>query len=73
MATSSGHIRPRHANSPFAARVEPDIELFVVNDRVLHDSYGLGRVVSVDAGGATVDFTDATLRIPTPFKKMTKL
>jgi hypothetical protein len=73
MATSSAPQRPRHANSPFAARVEPEVELFEVDDRVLHDSYGLGRVIGVDALGATVDFTDATLRIPTPFRKMTKL
>ena len=38
-----------------------------------HDSYGLGRVVGVDGGGATVDFTSRTVRIPTPFRKMTKL
>lgn len=73
MATSSAHPRPRHANSPFQPRIEPEIELFVVNDRVCHDSYGLGRVVGVDAGGATVDFTSKTVRIETPFRKMTKL
>ena len=49
------------------------MELFVTGDRVLHDSYGLGRVIGVDAGGATVDFTDKTVRVPTPFQKMTKL
>lgn len=45
----------------------------MVADRVLHDSYGLGRVVGVDGGGATVDFSSSTVRIPTPFRKMTKL
>ena len=49
------------------------IEQFVVNDRVSHDSYGLGRVVGVDGGGATVDFGSRTVRIATPFRKMTKL
>lgn len=73
MATSSAPLRPRHANSPFAPRVDPEVELFVVDDRVLHDSYGLGRVVSVDVTGATVDFTSNTVRVPTPFRKMTKL
>lgn len=73
MSSSSAHTRPRHANSPFAARVEPDVEIFEVDDRVLHDAHGLGRVISVDAGGATVDFTDNTVRVATPFKKMTKL
>ena len=49
------------------------IEQFVLDDRVSHDSHGLGRVVGVDAGGATVDFGSRTIRIMTPFRKMTKL
>lgn len=49
------------------------MELFVTGDRVLHDTHGLGRVINVDAGGATVDFTSSTVRIATPFRKMTKL
>jgi len=49
------------------------IEQFESGDRVCHDSHGLGRVLSVDAGGATVDFGGSTLRIETPFRKMTKL
>jgi hypothetical protein len=73
MATSSGPPRPRHASSPFQPQVEPTIELFELGDRVSHDSYGLGRVVGVDAGGATVDFGGSTVRITTPFRKMTKL
>ncbi len=44
----------------------------MTGDRVVHDSYGVGRVVSVDAGGLTVDFTDQTLRVTTPCRKMTK-
>ncbi|GGB74199.1 ATP-binding protein [Knoellia flava TL1] len=73
MVPSSERPRPRHANSPFAPRPEPEVELFVTGDRVLHDAYGLGRVIGVDASGATVDFTSSTVRIPTPFRKMTKL
>jgi hypothetical protein len=49
------------------------IEQYAVDDRVCHDAYGLGRVVGVDGGGATVDFSDRTVRIATPFRKMTKL
>jgi hypothetical protein len=49
------------------------IEAYVVDDRVSHDSYGLGRVVGLDAGGATVDFMGETVWIATPFGKMTKL
>lgn len=73
MATSSGNPRPRHASSPFAPHPEPVIEEFAVDDQVCHDSYGLGRVVGVDGGGATVDFGSGTVRITTPFRKMTKL
>ena len=49
------------------------IEHYAVEDRVSHDSYGFGRVVSVDPGGVTVDFSNQTVRIATPFRKMTKL
>lgn len=73
METTSANARPRHANSPFQPHPEPVVEAYVVDDRVCHDSYGLGRVVGVDGGGATVDFTSLTVRIATPFRKMTKL
>ncbi len=49
------------------------IEAFSVDDRVSHDSYGLGRVVGLDAGGVTVDFMGKKVWITTPFRKMTKL
>jgi len=49
------------------------IEQYVLDDRVSHDSYGLGRVVGVDGTGATVDFSSKTVLITTPFRKMTKL
>jgi hypothetical protein len=49
------------------------VEQYVLDDRVTHDSHGLGRVVRVDAGGVTVDFHNQTIRIATPFRKMSKL
>jgi hypothetical protein len=73
METSSGNARPRHANSPFQARPEPVIEQYVLDERVSHDSYGMGRVVGVDASGVTVDFGGQTVRITSPYRKMTKL
>ncbi|MGV1008113.1 MAG: hypothetical protein ACOYBY_05845 [Dermatophilaceae bacterium] len=73
MATTSGHRRPRLASSPFKASPEPAIEQYVVDERVTHDSYGLGRVVGVEAGWVTVDFQTRTVRIATPFRRMTKL
>jgi hypothetical protein len=73
MEASGSTPRPHHPSSPFRRTPDPVIEQYVVGDRVSHDSYGFGRVVSVDTGGATVDFSDRTVRIATPFRKMTKL
>lgn len=73
METTSANPRPRHPNSPFQWLPEPVIEPYVLGDRVSHDAYGLGRVVGVDGGGATVDFSSRTVRIVTPFRRMTKL
>lgn len=66
--------RRRHlASSPFKPDPEPVIEVFALDDRVSHDTYGLGRVVVVDSGGVSVDFGDQTLRITSPFAQMYKL
>lgn len=76
MATSpatSRRARPRHANSPFRPDPEQVIEEYGLDDRVSHDSYGLGRVVGVDAGGVRVDFSSRTVRITSPFRKLMKL
>ena len=73
VATSSGSPRPGHASSPFQPPPAPVIEAYLVDDRVSHDSYGLGRVVGLGPGGATVDFMGKTVWITTPFRKMTKL
>lgn len=73
VATSSANPRSRHASSPFQPQPAPVIETYAVDDRVSHDSYGLGRVVGLDAGGATVDFMGKTVWITSPFRKMTKL
>lgn len=40
---------------------------------VSHDSYGLGRVVGVEEAAVSVDFSNQTLRITSPFRKMSKL
>lgn len=49
------------------------MENYSVDDRVCHDVHGLGRVVSVDAHGVTVDFGSSSVRIPSPFSKMERL
>ena len=64
----------RHlASSPFAPKPEREIEVFACDDLVQHDSYGMGRVVHTDSAAVMVDFRDQTVRIPSPFNKMTKL
>jgi hypothetical protein len=71
---SSSAARPRHlSSSPFHRRPEPVIEQFAVDDRVAHDTYGVGRVISTDPGAVTVDFGTRTVRIVSPFSKMEKL
>src|SRR4029077_2937746 len=71
--TTPARPRPHLASSPFQPEPEPTIEEFEVNDLVSHDSYGLGRVIHVDLAAVTVDFRDQTVRIPTPFHKMSRL
>jgi hypothetical protein len=67
--------RPRRhlASSPFKPDPEPTIEQFEVDDMVSHDSYGMGRVIQVEAAAVTVDFRSETRRITSPFAKMSKL
>jgi hypothetical protein len=64
----------RHlASSPFQPEPEPPIEQYALNDLVSHDSYGLGRVINVEAAAVTVDFRSQTVRITSPFRKMARL
>jgi hypothetical protein len=70
MTATSGSRRRHFASSPFQPEPEPIIEKFAVNDLVCHDSYGLGRVVGVEASAVTVDFRRRTVRITSPFSKM---
>ena len=61
-------------NSPFKPKVVPVAETFVVDERVTHDKYGLGRVVGVEGDQAVVvDFCDSRVRLFTPFDKLSKL
>ncbi len=66
--------RRRHlASSPFQPHPEPVIERFEHGDLVSHDSYGMGRVVGVEADAVTVDFRTQKVRIPRPFQKLALL
>lgn len=62
------------ATSPFKPKPEPVIERFSVEDRVTHDQYGLGRVISAeDDVAVTVHFGSREMRLVSPFAKLTKL
>jgi hypothetical protein len=73
MTTRSGPKRRHLASSPFKPDPEPVIETFEVDNRVSHDSYGVGRVVSIEAGAVTVDFGSKTVRIVSPYRKLEHL
>jgi hypothetical protein len=50
------------------------VEVYDVQDRVTHDRYGLGTVISVEDDIAViVDFGGQQARVTTPFTKLTKL
>lgn len=71
--TSSPSRRRHLASSPFQPDPEPVIEQFECGDLVNHDSYGVGRVVGLEAHAVTVDFRTQTVRITSPFHKMSSL
>jgi hypothetical protein len=62
--------------SPFNAVREaiPPDEVYAVGDRVVHDRYGLGRVVFVLGSDAVdADFGTDVRRVSTPTTRMHKL
>lgn len=72
MTTSAGPRR-HLATSPFQPAPVPVIEQFAVGDRVCHDSYGVGQVTHLEAAAVTVDFGSQSVRVPSPYTKMTQL
>jgi hypothetical protein len=73
MTTRSGHGRRPLASSPFKPQPEPTIGVFAVDDRVSHDTFGLGRVIGTEASAVTVDFAGRRVRVTSPFGKMEKI
>ncbi len=61
------------ARSPFRARPAPEIESFSVGDRVTHDKFGLGRVITQETQAVVVDFGSERARITSPFTRLTKI
>lgn len=53
--------------------IEREIEKFECGDRVCHDSYGMGRVIGREPEAVTVDFQTTTVRVTSPYRKMTRL
>lgn len=73
MATSQ---RPRRhlASSPFAPKPEIVDEVYEAGARVSHDSFGLGRVLSVQGSNSVqVDFGKGSVHVPLPCRSMTAL
>lgn len=69
-------VTRRHLpNSPFGPPTAlPPAEQYAVQDQVTHDTYGLGRVISVETATAlAVDFGSRRVRIVLPCAKLTKL
>jgi hypothetical protein len=71
--TISGGQRRHLGSSPFQPDPEPTIEQYALNDLVSHDSYGMGRVIQLEAAAVTVDFRSQTVRIPSPYLRMARL
>ncbi|WP_459981885.1 hypothetical protein [Nocardioides sp. AN3] len=71
--TSSARPRRHLASSPFRPDPEPIVEQYALGDLVCHDAYGVGHVVQQEASAVIVDFRSQTVRLTSPFSKMTKL
>jgi hypothetical protein len=60
--------------SPFNKPTVPPVKHFAMGDRVSHDRYGLGRIIGVEDGIATlVDFGSRQVRVSSPYSGMDKL
>jgi hypothetical protein len=68
-------IRRPLPSSPFnITTVARPVERFELNDRVTHDSYGLGSVIGIEPDVAVlVDFGPRQERLVAPYPRLTKL
>ena len=73
MKTTRSGTRRHLLSSPFAPKVEPELESFELHDRVSHQAHGLGRVVGRESAAVTVDFGDCKHRIVSPFHLLERL
>lgn len=66
--------RRRLPTSPFAPRPVAEVETFEVDDRVTHDRYGLGTVVSLEADASVVvKFRTGRVLVPSPYTRLHRL
>jgi hypothetical protein len=49
------------------------VQTFCVEDRVCHDTYGLGRVIAADENAVTVAFGTQRVHIAAPFRKLERM
>lgn len=71
--TRSRPQRRHLASSPFPAEADPIVEVFELADAVIHDAYGMGKVISVDGEAITVDFRPQLVHLRSPYPGLTKL
>lgn len=71
--TTSARGQRHLATSPFRPAPEPVIEQFEFDQLVSHDSYGMGRVIAVEAAAVTVDFRSQVVRVVSPYKKLSSI
>lgn len=76
MTPPPGGPRRHLASSPFNKQRDAvvPVKVYAVDDRVTHDTYGLGRVTRVDSEVAVyIDFGSRSERITLPCRKLFKL
>ena len=74
MSSSAATPRRSFPNSPFNKEPIEVAEVYEVDDRVVHDRYGLGRLTKVEGERAVhVDFGSHLQRVLLPCRQMTKL
>jgi hypothetical protein len=70
MPQQSGSARRRPSTSPFRDQPAEIYDNFELDSRVIHDRYGIGRVVQLHTGRMNVKFGDAVIDIDTRSPKV---
>ncbi len=70
MPQQSGPARRRPSTSPFRDQPAQIYDNFELDSRVIHDRYGIGRVVQLHTGRMNVKFGDVVIDIDTRSPKV---